>query len=303
MVRSWRRTLTSAAVALAVVSLAGCGSNAETATNDSNGLRAMLPEDVQEAGVLRRVTDPASPPYNFVDPRDQQLRGLEVDLAEEIGRHLGVRIETDTMQFPGIIPAVQSGRYDFAMAAFGDFPEREKIVDVIDYSTEATSLVVPEHNPLNVQKISDLCGRRASVTTGSIPQKLLTLQNEKCPQKIDVLTFQTDDQAGMAVRTGRADAQVNTVGVAKYAIANMPPTGGHPLKVLDGSRYAVGYQGIVVSKQESEIRDAIVAALEAMQADGSYQRVFDKWGLSQNALQKIAVNDAAKYQDYLKLDD
>ncbi|MDA3644444.1 ABC transporter substrate-binding protein [Saccharopolyspora indica] len=301
MLRSWRRTLTL--VALAAVSLTGCGGGAEPAADEPNELRAMLPEEVREAGVLRRVTDPSSPPYNFMDQQSKQLQGLEVDLAEEIGRHLGVRIETDTMQFPGIIPAVQAGRYDFAMAAFGDFPEREKIVDVIDYSTEATSLVVPEHNPLNIQKISDLCGHTASVTTGSIPQKLLTLQNEKCAQPIDVLTFQTDDQAGMAVRTGRADAQVNTVGVAKYAIANMPATGGHRLKVLESSRYAVGYQGIIVSKQESEIRDAIVAALEAMQADGSYQRVFDKWGLPQNALQKIAVNDAAKYQDYLKLDD
>ena len=36
--------------------------------------------------------------------------------------------------------------------------------------------------------------------------------------------------------------------------------------------------------------------------DGSYAKIFDKWGLGENKLDKITINDAARFADYLKLD-
>ncbi len=72
---------------------------------------------------------------------------------------------------------------------------------------------------------------------------------------------------------------------------------------MTGAKYAAGYQGIMVSKDAPGLRDAIVGALEEMIADGSYKALFDKYGLSENMIEKITVNDGARFADYMKLDD
>jgi polar amino acid transport system substrate-binding protein len=207
-------------------------------------------------------------------------------------------------QFASIVPGIEAARFDLGLSAMGDFIDREKVVDEIDYSYEATGIIVSEGNPHHIAKLSDACGLRAAGIQGSIPLRLLDKQKELCPQDkpMDVLQFPSNDQLAVALNSGRADVSMDTYGVAAYTLAHQPGTGGHKLELVKGARYAVGYQAIVVSKQATQLRDAIKATLESMLADGSYQAIFAKWDLAANALSKITVNDAARYADYMKLD-
>ena len=46
----------------------------------------------------------------------------------------------------------------------------------------------------------------------------------------------------------------------------------------------------VVPKEETEFADALAAALQAVEADGSYEAALTKWGVEQGAISDFAVN-------------
>jgi polar amino acid transport system substrate-binding protein len=267
-------------------------------------LHAMLPSDIQASGEVRVGTEPTAPPYVFYGEDNKTLVGLEVDLAQALGERLGVKFTFLPTQFASIVPGIQAGRFDVGLSAMGDFVPREKVVDEIDYSYEATGIIVPAGNPHHITKLSDACGLRAAGVQGSIPLQLLDKQKGLCPadKPMEVLQFPSNDQLTVALHSGRADLSMDTYGVAAYTLAHQPASESHKLELVKGARYAVGYQAIVVSKQATQLRDAIKAALESMMADSSYQKLFAKWDLASNALPQITINDAARYADYMKLD-
>lgn len=291
---------------VAVTGLAGTG-GALAQTTPASGkatgvvpsIRALLPADIRKSGVVEVGTDPTSAPYDFFD-KNNKLVGLEQDLATAMGRVLGITFHFNAAQFPSIIPAIQSGRWQLGMAGFGDFAPREKVVNEIDYETEATGIVVPQGNPLGIKRLQDFCGHSIAVVQGSIPQQLAEEAAKTCKagKSMSVLAFPNQAAADLAARSQRADGSLDTYGVAVYTLAHAPQ---EKLEVLSFKRYAVGYQAIVVSKKTPQLRNAIVAALNELKKDGAYRAIFAKWGLSANMLAKITVNDAKKYTNYLGL--
>jgi polar amino acid transport system substrate-binding protein len=267
-------------------------------------LHAMLPPDIQASGEVRVGTEPTAPPYVFYGEDNKTLVGLEVELAHALGERLGVKFTFLPTQFASIVPGIEAGRFDLGLSAMGDFVPREKVVDEVDYSYEATGIIVAEGNPHHIMKLSDACGLRAAGVQGSIPLQLLDKQKGLCPadKPLEVLQFPSNDQLTVALHSGRVDLSMDTYGVAAYTLAHQPGTLPHKLELVKGARYAIGYQAIVVSKKSPQLRDAIKAALESMMSDGSYKALFAKWELADNALPKITVNDAARYADYMKLD-
>jgi polar amino acid transport system substrate-binding protein len=297
--------MTRAALALPLVALTlAAAPGAWPQGGGDASLRAMLPERIREAGVITVATDPHAPPYTFYAEDNSTLVGLELDLVAEMEKKLGVRFEFSPMQFASVITSVQGGRNDMGISAFGDFVAREKIVDEIDYAYEATGIIVPKGNPHGVEKMADLCGLQVAVVQGTIPVELLHKQAGLCPSSkpLKMRQFPSNDQVVLAVRSGRADALLDTYGVAAYTLANLQGgRGGRDLELVRGPKYAVGLQAMIVSKRNTALRDAIQATLQAMVEDGSYRAAFVKWGLEENVLETITINDAARFSDYLNV--
>lgn len=269
------------------------------------GLYDMLPQHIKDAGQIEVASDPQQPPYDFYDEDNSTLIGVEQELLAEVATRIGIELNVTAAPFPTIIPGIQSGRFDLGASAFGDFIEREQIVDIIDVNYEAAGLVVVKGNPLGITTIGDMCGHRGAAHQGSTPLTLFEMQAERCPadQPLEILQFPTSDQAQLAVKSGRADAYIANVGVSAYSTANQPE-GGIQIELVTDSRYAVGYQGWIVSKDNPGLRDAVIQALQSMVDDGSYGAVFEKWDLSQNVLETIVYNDAARFppEDYFNID-
>lgn len=50
-------------------------------------------DDIQKAGVVKIAVFDSNPPFGFVDPQTKKLVGYDVDIAEAIGKALGVKVE------------------------------------------------------------------------------------------------------------------------------------------------------------------------------------------------------------------
>src|SRR5690606_656093 len=137
---SSKSTKTVAVLAgLALVGLSACSSAGDTdetdeptttpeettpaETDESQGqtedLFAMLPEDIQEAGVLRIGVSPDFPP-GAVTEDDGSINGSEVTLARALGPILGIDIEHVETNFAGLLSGLQADRFDVVLSGMND---------------------------------------------------------------------------------------------------------------------------------------------------------------------------------------
>lgn len=299
MVMGSRKKGVAACVAvMSALLLAGAAGAAER--NDK--LYGMLPDAIKQSGAVSVGTDPQNPPYVQYDGDNKTVVGLEQDLFDEMSGRLGIKFDIVPAARVGIIPGVQSARYDMAGGAYGDFPAREEVVDVVDYAVEAVGLIVLDGNAKNITKLKETCGNKVAGQQGTLNMQILEKQRDACPsdKPLEILQFPSADQVLLAVRSGRADAALGNIGSTVFTLDHQSTTDAK--LALVGPRYGTGYQGFLVGKNNPELRDAIIATLQSMIDDGTYGEIFAKWKVSDNSITKIVYNDGAKYGDRKDLD-
>lgn len=82
----------------------------------------------QRDDVLRVGMDLQYPPFETVDTNNDP-EGISIDIAYAFGEYLGREVEIVNTEFSAIIPAIQSGEIDIAIASMSITDEREEIVD------------------------------------------------------------------------------------------------------------------------------------------------------------------------------
>lgn len=254
-------------------------------------LAAGLPQAIRDAGVLRVATD-LTPPISFYDDAGK-LIGIDADIATALGVILGVEVRmTDLGAGAGIVPAILSNRFDMTISGINDDVELEKQVDVIDYMYDATTIMVAEGNPQGIASMDDLCGKRVAVPVGTFQNRLVTAFAEGCEETMQIMSLPKMPDVLQSVRTGRADATVNGYATSVYTTENQVGK-GVGLQALPEIRLAVGYLGMLVHKDNPELRDTVVAALQQMVDEGGYAQIMERWGLGPLAVGTVKVNDAA----------
>ena len=95
----------------------------------SNAAHADRLDDIKKAGVLRVAAFDSNPPFGFVDPKNNQIVGLDVDYASAVAKSLGVKLEMQPTNPANRIAFLKSGKVDLVFANFTITDERKKEVD------------------------------------------------------------------------------------------------------------------------------------------------------------------------------
>jgi ABC-type amino acid transport substrate-binding protein len=118
------------------------------------------------------ITSPDSPPFEFKDTAQggDQVIGFDMDVIHKIGEHLGRPVKIIEADFAALIPSLQSGRADMAIAYLSATEERRKSVDFSDpYYTCKLDLLVPEDSQITTAK--DLKDKKVGVQLGSVSER------------------------------------------------------------------------------------------------------------------------------------
>ena len=305
-----RTSITAAVAVLVALTLApACGkdnksrsaasssssSSAPNATGAS--LFSRLPAAIQSAKQLKVGSDIEYAPIEFYKEGTQQVQGLDWDIAQALGQKLGVTVTfVDDTDFAGIIGALQAGRFDIVMSSMNDTAERRgKGVDFIDYFKAGSSILVQKGNPKGIKGLDDLCGATVSVQKGTTQDTdILTPQAAKCQagrKALNVLRFEKDTDALQQVKNGRAVADLEDFPVAAYNAQTS--SGGKDFDVVTGQVGDIGAYGIAVPSNNAALRDALQAALKAVIADGTYDKILATWNVAAGALTTAAINGAS----------
>ncbi|GAA0322662.1 ABC transporter substrate-binding protein [Kineococcus aurantiacus] len=291
------------AVAVAGLTAAGCGSNtlsgdasssstttAASAPAADPALKAMLPQSVQDSGTLRVGTNAEYAPNEFLD--GTTVKGMDIDVMNAVGAKLGVKVEFSDASFDSLLTGVASNRYDAAISSFTITAERVAQVNMVQYYNAGTQWVVAKGNPDGIDP-DNACGKIVSVQTGTTQSDQdLPARQQACTSagkpEIQVLSFDSQEDATTALVQGRAAAMLADSPIAAYAVEQT----GDKLE-LAGDVYDSAPYGIVVPKAETGAADAISKALQAMAQDGSYEAALAPWGGQSGAVTEFPVNPAS----------
>lgn len=283
------RMLATALAAAATVMLAGqTAARAQPVAE----LHGKLPDDIKSSGVIKVGVPRTVPPHVF--ERNGELVGVAVDLAKEMEPILGVKFEWIDMQWPGIIPGLQSGSINVSMGMVSFKPERKEILNMIPYVRDGVSLLVNADQTDITDDPQTLCGHTVGAVQASSFVATIEGEDKKCvangKPEIKLLQFSANSAVQAAFQAGNIDAWAHTT-VELGAV----------VKALDGKAKMLsprsegwGAPAITIStaKDQAGLADAIQGALQVLVKDGKYKSILEKYdaGASTMDASEIVVN-------------
>ena len=251
--------------AVMMLSLTACGGTAKTGVED---------------GILTVGMECAYAPYNWMQETDENgavpisnvpgayANGYDVMMAKKICEANGWQLEIRKLDWDSLVPAVQTGEIDCAIAGQSMTAERDELVDFAGpYIYASIVCLVQKDSPLaTATGISQL--------NGTCTSQRGTIWYDTCLPQIKGATIQSAaDDAGamlMAVSSGTCDFVCTDMPTAQGAVISYPN-----LMILDFSNSEDNFQvsdeeiniGISVRDGNKTLLDAMNAVLSPMNAD------------------------------------
>jgi polar amino acid transport system substrate-binding protein len=218
-------------------------------------------------------------PIAWMSPKDEPL-GITLDLCKELIKREAIeKLEVYTMPFGSLIPALTSGRIDFACDTFFPTEKRKQLVDfteIVFYNSE--TLIVRKGNPKKIHKLGDLAGKSAGSYEGTVWIDWLNDLNKQ-GAKIAVKAYPTPTELIADVAAGRLDAGIVDALLAAYAAKQNPRLGIELVADYQPREKRANAVALAVRKDSGDLREAFNKVLASMKADGSLDKVFERYGL------------------------
>jgi len=287
------------AVAVALtLGACGSGSSSNSATSPSGGpttantvdqrLGGEGPAGIKGDGKIIIGTDPTYAPSESLDTDGKTVVGFDVELFDAVAAKLGLKTEYVPSKFGDIIAGVESGKYEVGVSSFTINDDRKKQVNMVSYFSAGTQWATKKGSSDSIDP-ANACGKKIAVQKDTVQVDDINARSKKCTDAgkpaITVDQYQDQGQATAGVVSGKEQAMLADSPVCAYAVKQ---TNGQ-LQVL-GDIYDSAPYGFVIKKDQADFADAVKGAVAAVIADGTYQKVLDKWGVTGGAVTNPAVN-------------
>jgi ABC-type amino acid transport substrate-binding protein len=231
-------------------------------------LAADLPE-IKARGKLVAATSGNLFPVTYPNEKNE-LEGYDIEVAHYIEKKLGLPIELNRLDFKGILPGLQTGRFDAVFSNVNITPERKEIFDYsIPYSRSAV-VIVARSSAADIKSYRDLAGKTVGGISGGndgeIPARAIE-QKFGAFKAFKGYPGNAELFADFAI--GRLDAAVSPDTVAASFLQKTPGV-GH----IAGEPYQIRYVGIPMQKGSKELKALVDGAIREMKAQG----LLDQWG-------------------------
>lgn len=251
---------------------------------------ALAPAWAADAITAGSITN--SPPMISYAADGTTLQGAIVDLAAAMSKQMGRTIEFKPIPFNGLLPAMQAKNIDITFTLMNDTPERQKVIDFVDFFNLGTKLLVKKGNPEHIDGLESLCGKTVSTVQGSTQIALVDGADAACKKSgkpgVENLKYAQPSDARLQVQTGRSAVFFGNSPVMVYLAKTAGD--GTVFDVVPNREYQPVPLGIGVAKDNTALRDALQKSVNALIADGSYLLILEKHGVEGGALKKATIN-------------
>lgn len=250
-------------------------------------LRALLPQEIQDSGVLVVGTNPQYAPAEFLGDDGQTPIGYDIDVIKAVGAVLGVEVEIQAAEFPAIIPALGS-KFDLGISSFTITTERMAEANMISYFNAGEAFAVQTDNPKKIDP-NNICGLKVAVQTGTVEDEGADELSAQCvadgKEPVEVLRYVSQADATTNLVGGKADVMYADSPIVLYAIEQ---TGGKVEQL--GETFDSAPQGIAIAKADVQLAEAVQKAVQKLMDDGTFGEILTLWGNDDGALETAELN-------------
>lgn len=236
-----------------------------------------------EAGKWTMSINPTLPPQQFVDSRGE-LQGLNVELARAAAAKMCLEPVFLRMDFPPMIPGLRAGRFDTINTGLFWTEERSRLFYMVPYAQQAISIYTLPNSTLRITGFDDLAGRAVGVETGTYNERKSREANTEMTARglrpINFRTFSTASETVAALRAGQLEAAINIDETANEMVSR--GIARIHVRSLFGT-------DITFAFRDKALAEAFAEALNALKADGTYDRLFDRFGMTRLADERFAI--------------
>jgi polar amino acid transport system substrate-binding protein len=297
--------ITAASIGSLLLVTGACSANGSDGSDESSGAKGsfeeiaatvkpdpaaidLLPADIKEAGVITMAADLHYPPTSFLAKDNKTPIGYNVDIAELLGKKLGLEVEIKNVTWDGVIPGIAASRYDFTATNMSPTAERLEVLDMVTYWAAGSSLIVEKGNPHDLSLADQsTCGQKIAVMAGSTQQETYVGElSADCraagEEPLDVVVLPNVQGALTQLASKRLDGIFSDTSQLAWA-AKQQPTAFELLSPQYKKRVGNDIVALGLAK-DSPLTAALHAAMQSLMDTPAYQATLDRWGLGAGAL-------------------
>ena len=231
--------------------------------------------DVKSSGKLEFGLEAGYKPFEFLD-ENNKLVGYDIDVGSEIGKRLGgVTPAPQDTNWSTVIQSLYNGDFDLILGGMTATEERYKRVNFsYPYMDASSGLLVMKNS--GIKSPSMLGGKVVSAGAGTpqINQLKLAAKEHSISYKGDIKTFDKDEVAYAAMRSGRLDAYASTlVSLLAFAQTSDDVT----VIPFTSKMWKAEYTAMAFKKEDESLGSAINQIIVDMKNDGTLASLQKKW--------------------------
>ena len=209
-------------------------------------------------------------PNSFVDPKTREIVGYEVDLAKAIAQKIGVKPVFKQIAVAARIPELQQGRVDLLAASLTHNKERESQID-FSLTTFVTGQKVMVKASSGIADVPQLAGKKVLTVKGGTQEENV----RKAVPSVEVVTFETTQQAFQALQQGKGAGYVNDEATLVNDIAKLGPA-KKDYRILP-TNLSTEPLALGLRKNEPALKKVVDDTLAELEKSGEADKIFMKW--------------------------
>ncbi len=229
------------------------------------------PADSGETFVFKHGFDLDYPPYSYIDDSGK-VGGFDVEMAQAVCEYYGWQYEAVPFNWDAKDAELNAGSCDCIWSGFTVNGREDDYLWSKPYSDNTQMIMVNKNS--GIETLADLAGKIVGVQTSTSAYDLLNDeegQAELCKTFASLEVYETYTIAFNDLKAGAIDAIAIDVTSGNYLMSGQEDY-GYLDEALGSEQYAIGFR-----KDDTELRDKIDAALDALVADGTYDTIGQKY--------------------------
>jgi len=240
----------------------GCGKK----QTDDNSL-----EQIKAKGFFILGLDDQFPPMGFRGEGNNEIVGFDIDLAKEVAKKLGVKVELKPVAWVGIISSLNKGDVDVVWNGMTITDERKKNIDFSKpYLNNRQIVMVTADSAITTLEM--LKGKIVGLQLGSTSEKALDSKPDIANNLKEIKKYENNTLALMDLLSKRTDAVVIDEIVGRWGMAKKPGA----YKVLNEDLGKEIY-GVGIRKSDLTFKEAFDKAFDEVKKDGTGAAISKKW--------------------------
>lgn len=221
---------------------------------------------------LKVGTNVDYPPFSY--RQDAEFYGVDIDLANALGKITGYEIEVLNVDFEQLIPALQNREIDFIASAMSITEDRAELVQfTVPYYQAGQAFVKRRDNPVSIGNLEALAAYRIGSMNSTTGMQLIEekLVNTGLMPRKNLLIFRSNSEAITSLLNEQIDFTVLDDAPARYFAANRPIDIAYEHKTDE--QYGLAF------RKKSRQFDRFNRALQEMITNGELDAILAKYGL------------------------